>query len=323
MSNIYGFDSGGTLWRRVAVNGAGELIVSGGGGGVGITDTDDNSLAAGQTTLLSINETYIFDGTVWIRQFGQIDNAVAPASPQGSYVGGNVNAGLPAYTAGDFSVLNFDLSGRLLVSASISMVTDTDDNAIASGQVLDLIIQENYIFNGSVWMRQEGGVDDSAAPAFPQGAFTAGKSTATFPALATGDAVVDRFTNDGAKITIPRTQQPFELLLSTATLAASGTIAGTTQQNDFFLGSLGRTLLAGFVNYAGTASSVTAIVEISVDGGGSFITVDTFTVLSGTPAVIRNLSVALGNRVRVTVTNNDGANSTGTTNIGFYLTHGN
>jgi hypothetical protein len=297
----------------------------GGGGGVGITDTDDNAVAAGQTTLLAIEENYIFNGTDWMRLYGGVDNAVAPAGPQqGAYIGGNVNAGLPAYTAGDFSVLNFDTSGRVLVSASISMVTDTDDNAIASGQVLDLIINENYMFNGTDWIRVQGGVDNAAAPASPQGQFTANVAITSFPGFTDGDVAIPRANDEGATITIPRTQEPFEVALSQATIAASATFTSTVvQQNDFFVDSLGRTLLHGFVNYAGTASSATVSVDISVDGGGTFITTDTFTVLGGTPTVIRNLSVALGNRVRVRVTNNDGANTTGTTNIYFALTHAN
>lgn len=242
MSDLYGFDDMGSVWRRVAVDTMGRLItVGGGGGGVGITDTDDNAIAPGQTTLLAIDENYVYDPVAgdWIRLEGGVDNSPGPATPQVAFVGGVVTDPVDAFVDGDVSGLHFDLGGRLLVSG--------------------------------------------------------------------GSSLLEAFA-------------PFELANSQAPLAASGTFVATTQQNLATAGSGGRAMLHGFVHYAGVASDLTVTVSISLDAGATFIVIDTFTVVSGTPTVIRELSVALGNRVRVTVTNNDAASGTGTTNIGFYLT---
>jgi hypothetical protein len=120
ISDLYGFDSANGVWRRVAVTPTGALVVSGGGGGggVGITDTDDNSIASGQTTLLAIDLNYVFNGTNWIRLQGGVDNAVAPASPQGAFVAGVVTDPVDAFVDGDISLLHMDASGRLLTSCS-------------------------------------------------------------------------------------------------------------------------------------------------------------------------------------------------------------
>ncbi|NIM47806.1 MAG: hypothetical protein GTO22_00840 [Gemmatimonadales bacterium] len=320
---IYGFDSGGSVWRRVAVNAAGELII-GGGGGVGITDTDDNDVAAGQTTLLTIDENYIHDGTAWIRLQGGVDNAAAPASPQGAFVGGIVTDPVDAFVDGDVSLMHFDTSGRLLVSA-IEGVSDDDDNSIALGQNTGLEIVENYIATGADWIRWQGGVDNAAAVGSPQGAFVGGIVTDPVGTYANGDVSLLHFNTAGELLVsqsggLLSAFAPFEFINSQATIAASGSFTATVQQNSASAGSGGRTELHGFVHYGGAASDLTVTVEISLDGGGTFVLIDTFTVTSGTPTVVRDLDVALGNRVRVTVTNNDAGSGTGTTNIGFYLT---
>ncbi len=135
---------------------------------------------------------------------------------------------------------------------------------------------------------------------------------------------VDRFTDEGAKVVAERAQEPFDLGTSQATIAASGSfVAGPAQQNSLFAGSRGRTLLSGVVHYAGTASSLTINVQVSLDAGATWVTIRTFTALSGVATVIERQTVAMGNRVRVVVTNNDGVNGTGTTNISFNLTHAN
>jgi hypothetical protein len=287
----------------------------------GVTDTDDNSIASGQETGLVIDINYIFDGTNWIRLQGGVDNAVAPVSAQGAFVGGVVTDPVDAFADGDVSLLHFDTSGRLLTSAA-GTVTDTDDNSIAAGQVLPLTIDENYVFDGTNWIRLQGQANNAVAPAAPQGAFIAGIVRTSFDVFAAGDAFVPQGNVDGALLNIPRVQEPFEVGTSQATIAASGTTTlGPIQQNSMFAGSLGRHNLQGFVHYAGTASSLTVTIDISVDGGATFITVQSFTVLSGTAMVIQNFCVAMGNRVRVVVTNNDGVNNTGTTNMAFYLTH--
>jgi hypothetical protein len=138
MSDLYGFD--GTLWRRVLVDVMGRLVVvGGGGGGVGITDADDNSLVAGQTTLLSIDENYVFDPVsgFWIRQQGGVDNAVGPATPQLGYVGGIVTDPEDVFADGDTSGLHFDTRGRLLTSVVRpgTVITSPADTALPAGVV--------------------------------------------------------------------------------------------------------------------------------------------------------------------------------------------
>lgn len=143
MSDLYGFDDTNSVWRRVLVDTTGRLIVvgGGGGGGVGITDTDDNSLAAGQTTLLAICEGYVYDGTSWIRHYGGVDNAVAPASPQGALIGGVVTDPLDTYVDGDISLLHFDLLGRLVVATQGSpgaTIATSADTAVGIGATVPL-----------------------------------------------------------------------------------------------------------------------------------------------------------------------------------------
>jgi hypothetical protein len=255
------------------------------------SEIDAPTFPAGQFQQREMSDLYGFDGSVWRRVLVDITGRLV-------VVGGGGGGGVG--------------------------ITDTDDNSIVPGQTTLLAIDENYVFDGTNWIRWQGGTDATAAPATPQGGFTAGKVITTFPVFVAGNVAVDRFTVDGAKLEIPRTQEPFELTLSQAAIAASATFtSAVVQQNSLFAGSLGRTLLHGLVNYAGTASSLTVNVDISLDAGATFVTTDTVTVLSGMPTVIRNLSVALGNRVRIRVVNNDGANGSGTTNIAFYLTHAN
>ena len=90
-----------------------------------VTDMDDNSVVAGQTLPLGIVENYIFDGTNWVRLQGGIDNAAAPASPQGAFVAGEAHTALQVYADGDIVIPNFDTSGRLRTTAlTTPSVTD-------------------------------------------------------------------------------------------------------------------------------------------------------------------------------------------------------
>jgi len=113
ISEIYGFDAMNSLWRRVAVDPMGNLIVNTGGD---IVEDDDNDIADGQTTGLEITIGYIHDGTSWIRQMGGLDNAPAAASPQGTFIAGIARVALPVYADGDVVIPAFDTSGRLIVS---------------------------------------------------------------------------------------------------------------------------------------------------------------------------------------------------------------
>lgn len=240
----------------------------------GTQDTDDDSIATGQTTGLEISIGY----------FSNLDNA---------------------------SIWE-RITGR------------DDDNAIPSGDASQTTLAFGYVHNGVDWIRQNGAANNAAAPAAPQGAFIAGIVRTSFDVFAAADAAVPQVTVDGAYLGIERTQEPFEVANSQAAIAAAGTFASASiQQNSLFAGSLGRTLLHGFVNYTGAATSLTISVQISLDAGVTFITTDTFTVVSGVATVIRELPVSLGTRVKISILNNDGASGTGVTNIGFYLTWAN
>ncbi len=161
----------------------------------GVTDTDDNSIADGQTTGITIPLNYMYDGTAWIRVQGGVDNAAAPAAPQTLFVGGKVTDPLDVYVDGDTCVLNFGLDGRLLVDAE--GVTDTDDNSIADGQATGLSIPLNYMHDGTAWIRVQGGVDNAAATGSPQGLFVAGIVTDPLDAYTDGDVSFFHFDTSG------------------------------------------------------------------------------------------------------------------------------
>lgn len=197
MSDLYGFDTLNSVWRRVMVTPTGAIVVATGGD---ITETDDNDIAQGQMTGLEITIGYINDGTKWIRQQGGVDNTPAPAAPQGGFIAGVARAALPVYVDGDVVVPNFDLSGRLLVDSE--GVVETDDNAIASGQISSLNIPLNYVFDGTNWIRQMGGVDNTPAAASPQGAFFAGIARLVLPTYADGDVVIPSCDENGRLLTL-------------------------------------------------------------------------------------------------------------------------
>jgi len=348
-----------TPFGHALVSAASPLPVTGAIGGV--LDTDDNSIAPGQTTTLNIVENYFFDklAAIWKRWEGGVDNSPT-TSDQCGFVGGSVTDPLDAYADGDACCLHFDTSGRLLVTGTFTFPsTEDDDDAIAAGalaraEVLNIayfsnldnasiwerwtgrsdddslpfldasptVLGQTLISDGASWKRLMGAINNTVAPASPRGAFSVGVVRTSFDVFAAGDAAVDQYTVDGAKIGILRTQEPFEVLTSQAAIAGGGVLTSTAvQQNSLFAGSLGRHSLQGFVHYTGTASSLTIDVQISLDAAVTWVTTDSYTVLSGVASTIRDLCIAMGNRVRIRITNNDGVNGTGTTNIGFYLTH--
>lgn len=321
----------------------------------------DTDFAQALIGMLVNSRNSIHDGTDWNRWEGGPDNAVAPAPGVGAFVGGTVTSPLDVFADGDVSLLHFDTSGRLHVvsTGGGAGVTDTDDDGIAVGQTTSLVIPipyfsnldnagiwerwtgrnddnalpaadaspttigQDYIFDGTNWIRQMGAASNAVAPASPQGAFTVGVVRTSFDVFAAGDAFVPQGTVDGAQLDILRTQEPYEMLLSQATIAAGATVdTGAHQQNSLFAGSLGRTVLQGMMHYDGAASSVSVNIQTSADAGVTWITLMSYLAISGTTLVIQNFSVAMGNRVRVQFVNNDGVNGTGTTNRAFYLTHG-
>lgn len=217
-------------------------VTGGGGGGVGILDTDDNLLVAGQTTLLAIDENYVFNAVAgnWIRWQGGIDNSPAAAFPQVGLVGGKVTDPLDVYADGDVCAFNFSTAGRLLCDAAIT-----------------------------------------------------------------------------TPLALPAS---FEVALSQAVIAAGGTFtSATVQLNSTVLGSLGREVLHGSVNYAGTSARVQVVIDGSIDAGATFYTLTTFDVFSGTTFVLQDYPVP-ATHLRVRVINTDGVNTTGAINLYFKLT---
>jgi hypothetical protein len=239
-------------------------------------------------------------------------------------------------------------------------LTETDDDSVAVGQSVDATLGLPYfsnLDNAGVWERWTGRTDDDALPindahptilnmlygydqaatswkrinaipdnavigVTPVGIMTEGIAVDTaFPTFAGNDAVIDRYSTEGANIATLREQEPYELGTSTSTIASGTTVTlGGVTVNDFFTGTRGRTDLNGFLRYDGSASSVTVLVQVSVDAGVSWSDLDSYQALSGATTVFRDLSVAVGEQIRVRVTNNDGANTTGTTRYGFFFT---
>jgi hypothetical protein len=279
----------------------------------GLVEDDDDAIAAGQTTGLGLTLPYYYnrDTSQWERQAGRNDDDSVPTA-----------SGTP-------SVLNIPYFSNLDNTGIWERWTGrTDDDTLPAGDASPTILNLLHGFDtvNNNWRRVTAIEDNDSigGPPLPAGVMTEGMTMSGFPSFAASDACVDRFTIEGAKIATLREQEPYEIAaVSDASGIASGTtlvIASAIQQNDFFLGSHGRTVLNGMFNYAGAASSVTLQVQISTNGGGTFFTVDSFTVNSGTPSVIRDLSVAMGNRVRLRAINNDAGNTTGQTDYGFYLT---
>lgn len=128
----------------------------------GLVDTDDNAIAQGQETGLSIVENYIHNGAGWIRAQGGVDNVAAGGANQGAFVAGIARTALPVYADGDVALPTFDLTGRLQVNAE--GILDTDDDSIAAAQETSLVIPLNYAFTGAAWQRIQarGAVADQA-----------------------------------------------------------------------------------------------------------------------------------------------------------------
>lgn len=333
------------------------------------TEVDDNDVAPGHTVDEVLNINYIFDpvggGTPnWMRQEGGVDNSPGPAFPQVSYIGGIVTDPLDVFVDGDTSGLHFDTSGRVLVSGvTTSTHTEVDDDDVAIGHTVDEVLAINYFVNrdgapnnwrrwpgyvddndipdgdvqptviplnylfagaggGDSWIRWGGGVENAVVPLeAKQPGFVGGLVTDPLDTFADDDASMLHFDTQGCLLTRNCEDDPFELALSQAAIAGGGTFtSAVVQQNALQAGSRGRTYLHGFVHYAGTASSVTVFVDISLDAGVTFISVGSFTVVSGVVTLLQDYSVSLGNRIRIRVVNNDAVNGTGTTNLAFYLT---
>jgi hypothetical protein len=175
---IGGFDPVAALQRHIRVSPAGRLevdVISGGGGGV--TDTDDDSVAAGQTVSLNISMPYYFDRetSVWKRSAGRSDDDSVPISE--GWPGGitlpyfsNLDAGIPGtwkrwtgrnddgtLPGSDFhptilgQTYGFNPSpltwGRVLVYP--------DDDGIFPAQTTLLDVSLGYDFDGGFWRRSQ------------------------------------------------------------------------------------------------------------------------------------------------------------------------
>ncbi len=141
-------------------------------------------------------------------------------------------------------------------------------------------------------------------------------------AFTAADAVVPRNRNkDGALVVANRQDAPAIVGTTQASIAASGSfVLGPEKTQNFWADTCGLYNLSLLVHYAGTASSVTALVEVSLDSGATWVAIRSYTVLSGVALVVESLRVPFGDNVRVTLTNNDGANATGVTNAQAVLT---
>lgn len=234
----------------------------------GITDTDDNAIASGQTTGMEIMLPYMFNGTEWIRNEGGVDNAAAPASPQGLFVGGVVTDPVDVFADGDVSLLHFDTSGRLRVNSE--NLEETDDDSIPIGNLHGVTIPLNYfsnLDNGSIWERWTGRDDDDAIPV--------GDTSPTVIALEYGFDGVDwaRKTVSAAgaaSVSITENVQ-IQNIETTAALGASATFTATTRD----MINHESYSISVIITRSAVDTDVDVIVENSSDGGAVFREVDT------------------------------------------------
>ncbi len=168
-------DSTGVVALAASSAVIGHVIVDSGGGS-GVTDADDGSVAAAQTVQLVINENYVFGGSTWARQtFGAAGSAstqvttiqgIASMTPlsvtsttvdsaEGAAVGTTpVPVGCVYRTtfttldAGDVGYIACDVNGRLvhapapgpLVNGVTSSMTGTTSTSVVSGTA------SNYLY---------------------------------------------------------------------------------------------------------------------------------------------------------------------------------
>lgn len=91
---------------------------------------------------------------------------------------------------------------RLAVDAVISGgggggPTEDEDNSVPAGLTLPVQLGIPYVFNGTTWIRQQGGVDNAVAPSPPQGLFAGGVVTDPPASFANGDVSLLHFDTQG------------------------------------------------------------------------------------------------------------------------------
>lgn len=229
-----------------------------------------------------------------------------------------------------------------LPTTAVATHTQDDDDAAASGHTIDEVLPLNYGFDASLadpslWIREQIWKDDTAPhadqlPLRGVGAFGTVVPLLGFPTgvglLGGGNMANYLLSQERILFTTDRNNEPFEILNSQADIDPSDSVASAAITVNTILGpgaanSLGRTVLHGSAFYTGgapPASGLTVTVDVSYDSFATFVTVDSFSVVEGTPTVIRDLSMALAPQIRVTVTNDDAVNGATGVNIGFYLT---
>jgi hypothetical protein len=79
---------------------------------------DDNAIPAGEVYPIVTNFNYIYAGVVagWIRHSGGTDGVTQADLLQGAYVGGVVTDPYDVFADGDTSLLHYDTAGRVLIS---------------------------------------------------------------------------------------------------------------------------------------------------------------------------------------------------------------
>jgi len=145
----HGWD--GSAWERLTTDGSGSLDVNiTGGASSGPTDTDDDSIAGGQSVGLSTGLNYGWDGSVWERLqtdgSGALDcNVTASALPSGASTSALQTSGNTSLTtiAGDTT----SLDGKF--------ATEADDGSVAAASTHQSVVNLNYGYNGTTWERIE------------------------------------------------------------------------------------------------------------------------------------------------------------------------
>lgn len=184
---IYGNSSGTTVPVKVSSDGTVATSGAGGGGAGGTTqDTDDASIATGQSVDIVGGLTMVYDGSVWRRlTFGTAGTAstqvltvqgiasMTALTTTNTGIGDTADAAATAGSTGSVNAklrLATDLLNQINTSLSLGIpisngsTTDTDDGTIAGGQssvALTAAVPYGYDGTNNVRVRAKGSVPGS------------------------------------------------------------------------------------------------------------------------------------------------------------------
>lgn len=277
----------------------------------GTTDTDDGSVAGGQSTGINIGLGYMWNGAAWIRQSGDVTNGL------------DVDV-----TRVSGSVTVTDGAGALNVicdSGCAGGTTDTDDDSVAGAQVTGLQIGLGYQWTGAAWQRIIGSATDGLLVnlgtnndvTITSGTLTA-VTTITNPVAVTGTfwqatqpvSGTVAVSSVGGTVTVTDGAGAMNVIVDSSALPSG---AATAANQTSVIGTDGLAGPASVLSAGGTQATG-EIEELRVDSDGNLqvdiLTAPTITVTDGAGAM--NVIVDSGTLTAVTsitnsVTVTDGA----------------